>query len=79
VFGNKLCKLNCSKERERSSRLFSRDLQREGWKSRREGKWLLDKHVSKAPKKDKENTKIWEIKKMDVWRIKGRRATLGKG
>ena len=30
VFGNKLCKLNGSKERERSSRLFSRDLQTGG-------------------------------------------------
>ena len=78
MFGNKLCELNGSKERERSSRLVSRDLQREGRKSRRDGgREHLEKHVRKISKeKTKKGKKRMEIMEME---IKGRRAGLGEG
>lgn len=62
VFGNKLCELNGSKERERSSRLVSRDLQREGWKSKKDGgreSGIWRNTRGTLHRKDKEEKRRW--------------------
>lgn len=52
VFGNKLRQLNGSKERDRSSRLVSRDQQREGARSRRdEGRERLEESSKEKTKR----------------------------
>lgn len=77
LFGNKLRQLNGSKERDRSSRLVSRDQQREGARSRMdEGRERLEESSKEKTKRriDGDNRNV-------EWGggIKGRRGRLGKG
>lgn len=76
MFGNKLCQLNGSKERDRSSRLVSRDQQREGARIRRdEGRERLEESS-----KEKTKRRIDGDHRNVGWGgIKGRRGRLGKG